>query len=217
MIRSWVAASTSGITNYQKDTRALSLNVLAATGFRKTYDFRGSTEPQIDEEDGYCDALQMVLANIILLMLVPFYILRNMSKNWAEIGDAGLAFQKHMRKLLEAETTALAQGKPGSGGIMPSFGLSVEEIFGNLFVINLAGHDTTANTLAFGMLLLAAHPKVQAWLAEEVAIVTSDDAVDAWDYKKLFPHLKRYGAVLYETLRLYPPVPAMPSIASHHE
>ncbi|KAI0513196.1 cytochrome P450 [Xylaria bambusicola] len=238
MLRSWVTASTDGIASYQKDTRALSLNVLAATGFGKSYDFRGSTEPQIDDEGGYRDALQTVLDNIILLMLVPFNVLCKMPKSWARIGNAGISFQKHMVKLLEEETKALAQGQPGSGAIMPSFvraadihrhestagspykvtkkGLSVDEIFGNLFVINFAGHDTTANTLAFGMLLLGAHPEVQAWLAEEISIVTGDSLVESWDYKELYPKLKRCRAVFYEVLRLYPPVPALPSIASNH-
>lgn len=34
-----------------------------------------------------------------------------------------------------------------------------------------AGHDTTANTLAFAMLLLTTHPDVQLWLAGEIAAV----------------------------------------------
>ncbi|KAI1275122.1 putative cytochrome P450 [Xylaria sp. FL0933] len=238
MLRSWVSASAEGIPSYQKDTRALSLNVLAATGFGKHYDFRGSTEPRIDEVGSYRDSLQTVLDNIILLMLVPFNILRMLPKGWARIGDAGIYFKSHMAKMLEEETDALHQGKPGSGGIMASFvraadiyrhestaeadlkvtkkGLSREEIFGNLFVINFAGHDTTANTLAFGMLLLAAHPEVQAWLAEEIALVTSDIPVETWDYKKLYPRLKRCRATMYEVLRLYPPVPALPSIACNH-
>ncbi|KAI0539582.1 cytochrome P450 [Xylaria digitata] len=184
--------SLHGISSYQKDTRALSLNVLAATGFGKTYDFRASTEPQDDEVGGYRDSLQTVLDNIILLMLVPFNILCMLPKSWARIGNAGISFQKHMVKMLE------------------------DEIFGNLFVINFAGHDTTANTLAFGVLLLAAHPDVQAWLAEEIAIVTGNSSIETWDYKALLPQLKRCRAIMYEVLRLYPPVPAMPSIAPNH-
>ncbi|KAF2964629.1 hypothetical protein GQX73_g8934 [Xylaria multiplex] len=238
MLRSWAASSIDGIPSYQKDTRALSLNVLAATGFGKKYDFCASTEPQADEVGGYRDSLQTVLDNIILLMLVPFNILCMLPGSWARIGKAGISFQKHMVKMLEDETAALAQGKPGSGGIMGSFvraadtyrresatdsnfkatrkGLSVDEIFGNLFVINFAGHDTTANTLAFGVLLLAAHPNVQTWLAEEISIVTGNSPIETWDYKALFPRLKRCRAIIYEVLRLYPPVPAMPSIASNH-
>lgn len=236
MVQSWTRASAAGIPSYQKDTRTLSLNVLAAAGFQKSYDFRGSSEPIVDELGSYRDSLQTVLDNIILLMLVPFRVLCMMPGNWARIGNAGISFKRHMVKMLDDETKALDQGQPGSGGIMASFvraanmhhldsadapdskgtkrGLSVDEIFGNLFVINFAGHDTTANTLAFGMLLLAAHPDVQEWLADEIAFATNDQSIDGWDYKSLYPRLKRCRAVLYEILRLYPPVPALPSIVS---
>ncbi len=72
----------------------------------------------------------------------------------------------------------------------------MSEILGNIFVINFAGHDTTANTLAFGMLLLAAHPEVQDWVAEEVQEIIKDGTSEIWDYDALFPRLKRCQAVL---------------------
>ena len=121
--------------------------------------------------------------------------------------------------MLNEETSLLNQGKTGTGSLMASFvqalnthqkeettekvnagqspskGLTVEEIFDNIFVINFAGHDTTANTLAFSMLLLAAHPEVQDWVAEELQTVTHCDT-DKWNYNALFPDLKRCQAVL---------------------
>ncbi|RYO79854.1 hypothetical protein DL766_003109 [Monosporascus sp. MC13-8B] len=240
MLRSWASTAEVGIPSVQKDTRTLSLNVLASTGFRKSYDFHGSADPTIDEEGGYRDSLQTVLDNIIPLMLIPYRLLTGpmVPRSWARIGDAAVSFKKYMVKMLEEETTALNQGKPGSGGTMTAFvraldvhnretstsetkdegakkGLSVDEIFGNLFVINFAGHDTTANTLAFGMLLLAAHPDVQAWISEEITLVTKDVPIDEWDYKDLFPQLKRCRAVLLETLRVYPPIMALPKWTSH--
>ncbi|KAK5629360.1 hypothetical protein RRF57_005075 [Xylaria bambusicola] len=96
-----VAASRDGIASYQKDTRALSLNVPAATGFGKSYDFWGSTEPQVDDEGGYRDALKTVLDNIVLLTLLPCNVLCKMpKKSWARIGKARISFQKYMVKLL---------------------------------------------------------------------------------------------------------------------
>lgn len=238
MLRSWVSRADTGIASYQRDTRSLSLNVLAGAGFGKPYDFRSSAEPVVDEIGKYRDSLQTVLDNIILLLIVPFKVLTMIPGRWARIGHAGISFKQHMVKMLEDETAALSQGKSGSGGILTGFvraadlyhrensndatfqgakkGLSPEEIYGNLFVINFAGHDTTANTLAFATLLLAAHPEVQAWLAEEIIAATKDKPIEQWDYKELFPKLNRCRAVVYETLRLYPPVPALPSITCGH-
>ena len=158
-------------------------------------------------------------------------------ERWARIGSAATAFKVYIKQMLEEETRALNNGQPGSGGLMTSFvhalhthdresalagardtdsrkGLSVEEVFSNLFVINFAGHDTTANTLAFIMLLLAAQPDVQAWMAEEIEEVAQGAPVHEWDYKTIYPRLHRCRAVLLETLRLYPPVMALPKWTS---
>ncbi|KAI1262679.1 putative cytochrome P450 [Xylariaceae sp. FL1019] len=192
MSHSWASASEDGIPSYQQDTRRLSLDVLAAIGFGKPYDFSGSAEPRIDEVGNYRDSLQTVLDNIILLMLVAFNILRMFPRKWARIGDAGISFKNHIRK-----------------------GLSKDEIFGNLFIINFAGHDTTDHALAFAMLLMAAHLE-EHWLAEGIKLVTGDSPVETRDYKEMFPRTKHCRATIYEVLRLYTPVSALPSIASHH-
>ncbi|KAK2593190.1 hypothetical protein QQS21_009119 [Conoideocrella luteorostrata] len=241
MARSWTgdAARAEGIASVQKDCRTLSLNVLAATGFRKSYDFHGSSDGLVgdaDEASSYRNALQTVLDNAILLMLVPLRYLEApvMPRSWARIGRAATIFQKYMEKMLNDEAAVMDQGQPGTGGIMTSFvnalaeynlhpekqsaknsregkrGLSVDEIYSNLFIINFAGHDTTANTLAFAMFLLAAHPDVQVWIAEEIAAVTKNERIEEWSYKTLFPQLNRCRAVLLETLRLFPPVMALP-------
>ncbi|RYC61413.1 hypothetical protein CHU98_g4795 [Xylaria longipes] len=231
MLRSWLSAGEMGIPSTQKDTRTLSLNVLASTAFRKSYEFRGSADAQVDEVGDYRDSLQTVLDNIIPLMLFPYRILRGplVPKRWARIGNAAASFQEHMTNILREETTALEQGKPGSGGIMSAFvraldthsrevstsakkGLTEEEIYGNLFVINFAGHDTTANTLAFSILLLAANPELQDWISEEILEITGDSK--EWDYKELFPLLKRCRSILLETLRLFPPIMALPKWTS---
>jgi len=50
-------------------------------------------------------------------------------------------------------------------------GLSDKEIVGNLFVYNVAGHDTTANTVAYAVTLLATDVRLQEWLREEITSV----------------------------------------------
>ncbi|KAL9108133.1 MAG: hypothetical protein Q9227_007110 [Pyrenula ochraceoflavens] len=240
MLHSCTKASEAGIPSVQKDTRTLSLNVLAATGFRKSYEFHGSTEQIVGGAGGYRDSLQTVLDNVILLMLIPYLVLSApvMPKSWVKIGHAAESFKKYMMQMLDEETTALNEGRPGAGGIMTSMvraldthhreaattdaknskdgkrGLSVDEIFSNLFVINFAGHDTTANTLAFAMLLLAEHPEVQAWMSEEICSVTENAPLEEWTYNPLFSRLIRCRAVLLETLRLYPPIMALPKWTS---
>lgn len=250
MVRYWTSPlqSIEGISSVQKDTRTISLNVLAATGFRKSYDFRGSTDTSTtaqDEAGSYRDALQTVLDNAIVLMILPYKYLQGslVPKSLVRIGNAARSFKKHMVQMLDDETSAVRDNKPDSGSLMSSFiraldtherevsaqpevrgkrggkrGLAIDEIFGNLFVINFAGHDTTANTLAFTMLLLAAHPEVQVWVAEELSAIDAmkTSAVDEWNYNTIFPRLKRCQAVLLETLRLYPPIMSLPKWTKYH-
>jgi cytochrome P450 len=228
MLQSWTGSAESGIPSMAKDTRTLSLNVLAATGFRRSYKFRSSSQQGTDEARTYRDALQTVLDNAIFLMLVPprLLLLPLLPKSWARIGKAAADFKQYMIHMLEEEASLLERGKTGTGSLMTSFvraldthekegvtvksnavqspskGLTVDEIFGNIFVINFAGHDTTANTLAFSMLLLAANPEVQDWVAEELQEAAKNGDSENWDYSVLFPELKRCRAVLVSILYL---------------
>ncbi|OAP58718.1 hypothetical protein AYL99_07808 [Fonsecaea erecta] len=103
--------------------------------------------------------------------------------------------------------------------------LSDDEIYGNLFLYNLAGHETTANALTYGIALLAAHPELQDWIGEEIQRVMGDehdgedegkgDGRDDDDgmmgpYEQAFPRLKRCLAIMHETLRLYSPLNGVP-------
>ena len=176
----------------------------------------------MDKARDYRDALKIVLDNALLLMVAPLMLLssRIMPQSWARIGQATIAFRQYMMDMLTGETALLSQGKPGTGSLMTSFvkalednqknesdfksdavgptskGLTVSEILGNIFVINFAGHDTTANTLAFGLLLLSAYPEVENWVAEELREIVKDQSSETWDYDTLFPRLKRCQAVL---------------------
>jgi cytochrome P450 len=222
MLQSWTSSAEPGITNVAKDTRTLSLNVLAATGFRRSYEFRSSSQSGTDEARTYRDALQTVLDNAIVLMLVTprLLLLPVLPRSWARIGKAAADFKQYMIHMLDEETSLLDRGETGTGSLMTSFvraldthrkeeatvkgnagqspskGLTVDEIFGNIFVINFAGHDTTANTLAFSMILLAANPEVQDWVAEELQEVITNHDCEKWDYSVLFQDLKRCQAVL---------------------
>ncbi|RYO79713.1 hypothetical protein DL764_009994 [Monosporascus ibericus] len=241
MVQYWTSGSEAGITDMQENMRTLSLNVLAVTAFRESYDFRGSPHLEDDKAgtQSYRDALFIVHKYAIHLMLIPYRFLTGpmTPRSLAKIGLAATSLKGFMMKMVTEEAAALSRGEPGSGGLITHLvraldqktpqrtgsgddvkkagkgGLSVDEILGNIFVINFAGHDTTAITLAFAVMLLAAHPEVQEWLHEEITTVTQRKPVEDWDYA-LFSRLKRCHAVFFETLRVYPPITGLPKITS---
>ncbi len=84
-------------------------------------------------------------------------------------------------------------------------GLTDQELRDEALTIFAAGHETTANALAWTWYLLATHPKAKARFHEEVDRVLQGRMPNADD----LPHLPYTRAVFDESLRLYPPAPAV--------
>lgn len=83
--------------------------------------------------------------------------------------------------------------------------MSREAIRNEAAVIFMAGHETTANTLAWTWFLLSQSPRVLAKLHAEIDAVLGERTPGFKDIASL-PYAK---AVIEETLRLYPPVPIL--------
>jgi cytochrome P450 len=81
-------------------------------------------------------------------------------------------------------------------------GFSLEQLRDQVATLILAGHETTAVTLFWALMILAQSPFDQDWLAEEVRAM----AIDADSAFAAIATLHRTRAVVNETLRLFPPV-----------
>ncbi|KAI9256300.1 cytochrome P450 [Helicostylum pulchrum] len=85
-----------------------------------------------------------------------------------------------------------------------NLGLTDENIRDQVVTFLIAGHDTTANTLAWTLYELSRNPDVQAKVLQEIA-----DCHITWDKlptSEQIPNLKYTHQVLKEVLRMYPPV-----------
>jgi cytochrome P450 len=86
------------------------------------------------------------------------------------------------------------------------------DLLGNAFVIMLAGHETTANTLHFSLIFLAMNWASQKRLQGNVDTIFDGKLINEWKYEEHFPKL--FGgmpaAVMNETLRLLQPVINIP-------
>lgn len=87
----------------------------------------------------------------------------------------------------------------------PSTGLqlSLGEVRSNILTFLSAGHETTANTLAWSIFLLSQSPKWRLRIAEEAERELSSPTDDLAD------RLVLTKAVIEESLRLYPPIAAL--------
>lgn len=217
-----------------KHVRILSLHVLSWAGFGKAYSFHEAGEPpQPGHMYNYRDSLSMILDNIMIILVFGpnFLTSRFLPSSWSRIGQAMVDFRAYMKNTYDEERQSVIDGKPKAVNIMTSLirasgaadaaqqkvdskvpslegggsrGLTEAEIYGNTFVYNFAGHDTTAITLGWTLYLLAARPDVQDWVAEEINEYLGKADISAAGYSEVFPKLKRCYAVLVSRF-LFPP------------
>ena len=82
----------------------------------------------------------------------------------------------------------LISRKPGD---TKDAGLSDREIISNMHLFTIAGHETTATTLRFALVLLALHQNVQDWVHNGISEATKDKLpnIEDWNYDDAFPKL----------------------------
>lgn len=221
MLKYWT--SKTSIRSSDQDLRTLSLHVLSRAAFGKSFKFEGADErdPSSSPSGNYKQSLNTILENCVLILGLGtrFLSFPYLPRKLRDVYQAWLSFHAYMTNMYEEGKRAAAEGKAADDNNLMTLmvrasqedpeSLTESEIYGNMFAINFAGHDTTANTFTFALHFLAAHPDVQAWLAEEIGSVLGDRAPEDWDYRTDFPRLKRCLSVMYETMRLYTPVPGL--------
>lgn len=125
-----------------------------------------------------------------------------------------------------------ASDETQEGDTKPAKGtLTQDEMVGNLFLFTVAGFDTTANTMAYAVAMLAAQPEWQGWIREEIDHVRKQDgdratapnspmtslglskslsrAITSYNNNTLQQH-PRLLALMFETLRLFTPLLHIP-------
>ena len=174
----------------------------------------------------YIEATRLAVDHVLEVAVLPAWLctLSWMPKGLQRIGHAITEFPVHTKGMLERErqkpsekvnllsmlvkesdSQVSTSEEKGEKQIGTGAGLSEDEIMGNLFVFTAAGFDTTANTMAYAMVILAAYPHLQEWLCEEIDEVLEGKSEDL-SYSDIFPRLIRMLALMQETLRVYSPL-----------
>lgn len=81
-------------------------------------------------------------------------------------------------------------------------GMDEKQLRDEVVTLMLAGHETSANALAWTLHLLSINPEIEQRLYDEIGKVVGDDAATAADLLNI-PYLKQ---VVQESMRIYPPV-----------
>ena len=180
----------------------------------------------------YRESLALILENSLLILILgpKFLTQKFLPRSWRQIGQATVDFKFHMTEMVHEEKRLIARNEPGGENIIKSLirasdemsnsstsagiegpgirGLTGEEIYGNIFVFNFAGHDTMAITLNWALYLLAAHPEIQDWISEEINAIITAEHSSISNYSEVYPKLNRCLAVLVSSpLYVLPLVP----------
>lgn len=215
----WKAAGPKGVKTTPHDCKTVALNILVSAGFGRSCVFAGSEEEDQDNhghaEDGnsllgYHTSLRLILENILVVFLLGAKILGriNWPANLARIGKGFRSFQIHMKSDFETAKAGLREKGTTEGTLMANlvrafveseesngFGISEQEVFGNMFAYNFSGHDTTARSLNFTFYLLAAYPDVQDWMRREIQHVLGREPASNLSYESV-AKLTRCTAVM---------------------
>lgn len=226
MVKEWSECNKNGTNSTIHDTITLALYVLTSAGFGMSYSFKpGSDSLPAGHTLSYRDALAGVVSNIIPIFIFPlnFFTLPYTPPRVRRIGTAITEFKAYMTEMVSQERKLVTKRDVDSGNLISSLvrasdqanehALTDSEILGNIFFYNLAGHESTANTLAFVIHLLAVYPTYQDWLHEEINRVLGDQ--ETLNYEDCFPQLKRCLATMYETLRLWGPITVLPKYTNN--
>lgn len=193
-----------------------------------------SFEPPPGHSMTFVDSLATVLERITLLLVLPRWLLQVLPfKATKSALEAHENYNKYMEEFLQDKIEAAQCGDATVEGGMDIMGqlvrakyggkakdevqLADSDILGNAFIIIVAGHETTANTLHFTLLELAANPAAQRALQADIdRILGRDSDPLAWNYEQEINALlaSNVAACMNETLRMVPPVVDIPKWVS---
>jgi cytochrome P450 len=194
MMESWAAADSSAhefTPNVQEDLFRLALHGFSEAGFGIPMSFRGGNNEGANfASHGFHKALSLICHNLMAHALVMWFLPPFLRPKKHQ--EAHTTFSHYV-------TSMVAMRKADGGGntlldlLVAAEGLSEEEVMGNLFVFIVAGHETTAGTMYYALMLLALHPEMQSWVRENVdeALGGRGSDVETWKYEEVFPKLGR--------------------------
>ena len=151
---------------------------------------------------------QFAPQNVLFPVDLPGTPFHHMLHNAERLEDAILDLIARKRALPADQRDVLAlliHARDEGGAQMTDF-----ELIGHTTTLLLAGHETTSNTLAWTLLLLAQHPRILADVVDELDSVLHGGAPTLEQLLRL-PLLER---VIKESMRLLPPASVMSRVST---
>ncbi|KAG7445093.1 cytochrome P450 [Guyanagaster necrorhizus] len=218
----WKGKDVVEIDRVDDITLQIALNVIGVAGFGRKMPWQADTVVPPGHTMAFHDAMRLVSTGIILRITVTRWIMGLIPK-WVKVRAAFDELELYMLEMIRnRRTTAkkeerydlfsnLLDANDDELLVEGEAKLTDQELLGNIFVFLLAGHETTAHTLAFTFALLGLYPDQQEILYRHIKSIIPNGRNPTFEEMPLFTHSI---AVLYEALRLFPSVPPIPKISA---
>ncbi|KIM80049.1 hypothetical protein PILCRDRAFT_822889, partial [Piloderma croceum F 1598] len=227
MMESWLTSNERNpdrlrVSELERDALHLALNVI--TGAAYGYPLRWNEDPQCASPTGlsYRAAVVQFTAHLMPIFLTPRWLLRLARKDSTRgrAWEAYTAFESYMRGMLDRQRARLGAAQCTDENLLTvlirsedqdekaSKKMTAKEVMGNTFIFLFAGHETTANTLHYSLLLLAQRQDVQQRFLNEVDDIVEKAAQEGrceLDYDLDFNRARWALAIMSETLRMFTP------------
>ncbi|KAJ6514896.1 cytochrome P450 [Mycena vitilis] len=216
LLRAWNARSNSDefvLTQLEDDALRLGMHVITGAAYGVPLGWDQNPPSATKTSMSYRRSLEQLTAYLMPLFLTPRWALRLAPRwtTWGQAWEAYSAFGGYMLGMLElARQKREKNEEPEEGDnlmtVLTRAELSQEldptEVLGNAFIFLFAGHETTANTLHYALLLLTLHPEIQALVHSEIDELYGSRTSLVYDD---FPRMRWVMAVMNETLRVFAP------------
>lgn len=187
---------TKTIKEIAEDMDMISSNVLNYAGFGQDNPFGGGNQlKQVPEGHtrSFADAMHFMSAEFLFAWIFTSIKLPKWCQfeKYKEMNIANVELRKYFSEIVQRRDGEVVRALVEANEKEKATGgshLSTDELFGNMYLVQLAGYETTSFAMTFALSVLAAHPKVQDWAKE------SDE---------------RCHAVMHEILRFYGAVPVL--------
>jgi cytochrome P450 len=220
------------LVHLRNDFALVAMHVLSSAVFGHSYDYgAGLQEVEVGHKMSYFASLAFILQNIMAVVvfkslsapdwLLPAYFrklklsvnefqqyLTEAAEQEQKAGMTKRSGASLVTALLQANEDAKHQAQK-SGGL--PMHLTDEELYGNMYLFNLAGFETTSFSLGFTIPHLAIDPSLQGWIQEEIDLVIKSGKAD--DYNTAFSQLPRCRALMFETLRHHAAAAVVPRLS----
>ncbi|GLB42347.1 putative cytochrome p450 [Lyophyllum shimeji] len=217
------------------DLTQVALLVISSAGFGRKASLREdlNTEPPPGHKLAFRPAVTSAVHHVITKAITPTWLYNLSDRVYIPfitpiLNEARLSFDAlalHMHEVIAMARAWIAGGKTTAmdAALLRNLveanmndddhdrgkHLTDDEVLSDTFTFLLAGHETSAHSLCFAIILLALYPDIQQRVYEEALRLWPDGVpspASPTPYKESMANLEYTTAVFYETLRHFPPV-----------